>query len=200
MQHIYFATRNAKKCAELQRGLGFRIPHIKVSTDPATMPPPVETGKTFYENALIKARALWLQLGGQFTVMADDSGLEVDALNGEPGVDSAIYAGVHGNDQANLDKLLEAMRGKTQRSARFRCCLVLIGPDGRPHEFYGSCEGEILSERKGTGGFGYDPIFKLKNDPRTMAEIPADLKDQISHRAMALDAFVRWAVSADKSF
>lgn len=146
---------------------------------------PEETGTTFSENALLKARAGHEQTG--LTILADDSGLEVDALNGEPGVYSARYAGEDGNDEANNLKLIEAMKSvpDNARSARFRCAIAIVTADGDELTFDGSCEGTIGYEPRGYQGFGYDPLFVLP-DGKTMSEHDNSFKNKISHRGEAM--------------
>ena len=148
-----------------------------------------ETGKTFEENALIKARA-----AGDVThaaTLADDSGLEVDALGGRPGVFSARYCGVHGDNEANNDLLLMELAGvPAPRSARYVCALALVRAGCAPVIARGACEGEILHERRGSGGFGYDPLFYVPAEGKTYAELPLEVKNMSSHRALALKALM----------
>jgi XTP/dITP diphosphohydrolase len=146
-----------------------------------------ESGETFEQNAQLKALA-YAQASGLLT-LADDSGLEVDALGGAPGVRSARYAGPDADDVDRYRKLLKALAGVAaeERSARFRCVVALALPDGTIHSADGACEGEIAFDPRGEHGFGYDPIFVVKGyNGRTMAELPPDVKNQISHRARAL--------------
>jgi XTP/dITP diphosphohydrolase len=148
-----------------------------------------ESGETFEENARIKALA-YARASGLLT-LADDSGLEVDALDGAPGVYSARYAGPGTSDADRYRKLLAALADVPpgQRSARFRCVVALAQPDGAVHTAAGTCEGEIGSTARGEHGFGYDPVFIVKgHNGQTMAELPADLKNRISHRARAVEA------------
>ncbi|WP_042474898.1 XTP/dITP diphosphatase [Bacillus ndiopicus] len=144
-----------------------------------------ETGTTFEENAILKAEALATSL--QMLVIADDSGLAVDALNGEPGVYSARYAGDH-DDEANIVKVLEKLQGvpEEQRTARFCCALAVAGPKLKTYTVFGTCEGVILQEKRGTNGFGYDPIFYVPNLQRAMAELSPEEKGAISHRGNAI--------------
>ncbi|MCG7335418.1 XTP/dITP diphosphatase [Sporosarcina sp. ACRSM] len=145
-----------------------------------------ETGTTFEENAILKAETVANLLGK--IVIADDSGLEIDALDGAPGVYSARYAGLEKNDDANIDKVLGelAKTPEEARIARFRCVLAVAGPGIETETFSGSCEGIIHSKRQGTNGFGYDPIFYLPEQKRTMAELSPEEKSAISHRGAAL--------------
>ncbi len=144
-----------------------------------------EDGESFRENALIKARALCELL--KRPCIADDSGLCVDALDGAPGVHSARYAGEHGDDAANRAKLLEQMRGVSQRDAHFECCVALCFPERkRTIIARGICPGTIAEEERGTGGFGYDSLFVPDGYSKTFAELPEHLKNEMSHRAVAL--------------
>ena len=142
-----------------------------------------ENGTTFAENAIIKAEAVCAATG--LPAIADDSGLMVTALNGEPGVYSARYAGHHGDDEANNDLLLEKMRGRSDREAFFVCALAFKRPGEKPLTAEGKCPGVILKERRGTGGFGYDPLFLYEPLGKTFAEVNEEEKNAISHRARA---------------
>lgn len=154
--------------------------------------PPPEIGTTFLENALIKARNA-ARLAG-LPAIADDSGIEVDALGGAPGVYSARYAGEGASDEANLDKLLGALAAvpAARRGARYRCVIVYVrdAEDPRPLIGEGAWEGRIVATKRGDGGFGYDPSFVPTGDSRTVAEMPADEKHAVSHRGLALRAFL----------
>lgn len=145
----------------------------------------LENGNTFLENARIKARAAKLLCGG--TVLADDSGLCVDALDGAPGVHTARYAGEGKNNDDNIDLLLKNLKGikPENRTARFVCCVVAITEEGLELYSYGTCEGRIGDERLGDGGFGYDPVFRLYNN-MSLGEVSEEYKNRISHRARAL--------------
>lgn len=145
-----------------------------------------ETGTTFEENALIKARAVCTHTG--LPSLADDSGLEIDALNGEPGVYSARYGGPGLDDTDRNQLVLNKMADvpDSERSGRFTCVMALAFPDGRIYTRTGSCEGVITRESQGKYGFGYDPIFYLEEHGKTMAELPLSEKNRISHRARAL--------------
>lgn len=144
-----------------------------------------ETGETFEENAFIKADAI-AKLSG-FPTIADDSGLMVEALGGEPGVYSARYCGTHGNDAANNQKLLEKMEGVKDRRAKFVSAVCAVFPDGKVLEAVGECLGEILLEPKGDGGFGYDPLFYVPALRKTFAQMDKSEKNMVSHRKKALD-------------
>jgi len=149
-----------------------------------------ENGRTFAENALIKAREAYA-LGRRIT-LADDSGLEVDALNGAPGVFSARYAGQPKDDARNIEKLLAELKDipREKRTARFRCCLAVIDQNGREYILEGKTEGQILEECRGSGGFGYDPVFYLPQFGKTMAELTLEEKNKISHRARAFQQVI----------
>jgi XTP/dITP diphosphohydrolase len=155
------------------------------------MPPP-ETGMTFLENALIKARNAARATG--LPAIADDSGIEVDALGGAPGVYSARFAGENAGDEANLVKLLAALDGLPDklRTARYRCVIVFVTgcDDPQPLVGEGVWEGRIIAARRGSGGFGYDPSFVPAGDTRTVAEMPQDEKNLLSHRGQAMRAFL----------
>ncbi len=152
-----------------------------------------ETGKTFRENALIKARAVSKAL--RCIAMGDDSGLCVDALNGEPGIFSARYAGEHGNDKKNRDLLLKNMEGKTDRRAHFTCAVALVNPNGEEIVVEGKTHGKILYEEVGEGGFGYDCIFESDDLKKSFGLATAEEKNAISHRYRALQALLKeWKV------
>lgn len=182
---LVLATRNAGKTAELRRILAGTDVTLLDAAD-VDLPDVEETGTTFEDNALLKARAGAAACG--LPCVADDSGLEVDALGGEPGVRSARYAGAHGDDEANLRLVLERMRGVERRDARFVCVAALATPDGREWTTRGAIEGSLTAEPRGTGGFGYDPIFVPVGLRQTTAELSAEDKDAISHRGQAFRA------------
>lgn len=183
------ATHNLKKREELARilePLGIGVQTAEQAGVELT--DVEETGTTFEENAVLKAVGGCLESG--MPCVADDSGLEVDALGGAPGVYSARYAGEHGNDAKNIDKLLEALRDVPQgeRTARFVCAACCAFPDGSRIVTRGACAGVIAFERAGTGGFGYDPVFVPDGaDGRSMASLDDAQKDAISHRRRALE-------------
>ncbi|MGQ9515714.1 MAG: XTP/dITP diphosphatase [Anaerolineae bacterium] len=145
-----------------------------------------EDGASFSENALLKARAYCAV--SRLPTLADDSGLEVDALGGGPGVYSARYAGRGATDRQRYEKLLKALQGvpPAQRTARFRCVIALVLPDGTEEISEGECEGVIIDSPRGEYGFGYDPVFYIPALGKTMAELPQELKNRIIHRARAL--------------
>lgn len=184
---IVLATGNAGKIrefADLLGPLGFEfLPQAEFGIEP-----PEETGETFEDNAVLKARYAAALSG--LPAMADDSGLEVDALRGAPGVRSARYAGDGAGDLANLKKLLEAMQSvpDDSRSARFRCVIALVGraEDRSPVLGRGVWEGAILRAPRGSGGFGYDPVFAPRGEQRSVAELAAAEKHAQSHRGAAL--------------
>lgn len=179
---LILATRNAHKLAEIQR----MRPDILWSALPETLADPPETQDTFEGNALQKARFVYEATG--ITALADDSGLEVDALGGRPGVWSKRYS-PEGSDSANNALLLKELEGQTQRSARYRCVLALVGPEGEV-TVDGRCEGWIAHDLRGQNGFGYDPLFIPVACPdRRMAELSASEKDAISHRGAAMTRF-----------
>ncbi|MCX8579610.1 XTP/dITP diphosphatase [Gilliamella sp. CG13] len=192
MQKIVLATNNQGKVNELQNLLadaGFDI----VAQSQFNLPDADETGLTFVENAIIKARYAAKLTG--LPAIADDSGLVVEALNGEPGIYSARYAGEHGNDESNNQKLLQALQPIPQekRSAYFYCALVFMRHENDPTPIIclGKWNGLILNELKGKGGFGYDPLFYVPELNCTAAELTKEHKSQISHRGQALKQLIK---------
>ncbi|GAA0483695.1 XTP/dITP diphosphatase [Salinibacillus aidingensis] len=188
MKKVILATRNQGKAAEFKdifSSIGIEI--VSLPELDETIPEIEETGDTFEANARIKAEEISKRFS--LPVMSDDSGLEVDALNGSPGVYSARYAGLEKNDQKNLEKVLEELKGveMPERSARFVCVLALARPEKETIAKRGTCEGYIGFEEKGENGFGYDPIFYPENMDRTLAELSPDEKNRISHRRHAID-------------
>jgi len=157
--------------------------------DYTDLPDVEEDGKTFFENAFKKAKIISEHT--EEVVLADDSGLEVEYLGGEPGVYSSRYSGSDATDSSNMRKLLESLKDVSveKRSAAFRCVLVLYSPDGRYMSFEGSLQGIIHDEPVGDGGFGYDPVFFLPEQKLTVAQLPPEEKNRISHRAQAVDKF-----------
>lgn len=187
---MILASGNAHKVREL----GEILPGIPLEPLPAGIEMPPETGETFAENALIKARAVRAATGA--VVIADDSGIEVDALDGRPGVRSARYAGEDATDGENLARMLADLeRAGGDGRARYVCVIALIDEDGREHLFEGTCEGRIADEPRGDGGFGYDPAFVPDatgpDDDRTAAELTPEEKHAISHRGAAARALAR---------
>lgn len=193
-RYIVLATGNAGKVKEFEALLGPGGFSLLTPKDIGYTEEIDESGATFRANAEIKARALVAYTN--FPVLADDSGLEVDALGGAPGVISARYCepGEAGPDvpqaAANRAKLLKAMAGKVDRKARFRCVLCYLVPGRDPQFFDGVCEGEIAEGERGAGGFGYDPLFIPKGLGKTFGEIPAEVKDPMSHRGIAAGKFL----------
>ena len=191
---VVVATGNAHKVTEIEAILAPVMPGTSFYAlgELGDFPEPVENGDSFTENAIIKAQAACEQTG--LPAVADDSGLVVDALSGEPGIMSARWAGVHGDDARNNAKLMREMEGVADegRTARFHSSVVLIYPDGSVLTGEGDCEGMIGREPKGENGFGYDPLFWPAETPgRTMAELEPVEKNAISHRGYALADLVR---------
>jgi XTP/dITP diphosphohydrolase len=183
---VILATGNRHKVAEMAE----LLPGVDLRPLPAGFEMPPEDGGTFAANALIKARAAHAAAAAGERVIADDSGIEAEDLGGAPGIYSARYAGVGVGDEVNLDKLLRDINAAGgNRRAAYVCALALVEPDGSERVFEGRCEGRLLRERHGSGGFGYDPIFVPDDlppgDERTMAEISAAEKNAISHRGRA---------------
>jgi len=187
-QRLIVATRNAHKVEEIRAILSaFEVLDLSVLTDP---PEVEETGSTFLENAILKAQAI-----SELTdalVLSDDSGLEVDSLGGDPGVYSSRYAGKDGNDSLNNAKLLREMDGQSERTARFRCVIVLARGGNVLADFSGAVEGHILQRNQGEGGFGYDPLFVPEGYERSFAELGEEIKNGLSHRSRALEGVVDW--------
>ncbi|NBJ16754.1 MAG: XTP/dITP diphosphatase [Dehalobacter sp. 4CP] len=196
---VLLATMNKGKVMELEGLLKDEKIEILSLSDLPDYQEVEESGSTFVENAFIKARAACA--AGKMITLADDSGLEVDALAGAPGVFSARYAGEPKNDERNIEKLLTDLEGvpEENRTARFRCALAIVCPDGQEYLTEGSVEGRILTVRIGTGGFGYDPVFYLPDLQKTMAELSLDEKNCLSHRARAFAKAVP-LLTAFKSF
>ena len=189
MKEILVATNNKGKVRdfeELFKPHGITVLSLKDLAEPIEIE---ETGTTFEENAILKAEETAKILGKW--VISDDSGLEIDALNGEPGVYSARYAGEPKNDEANIDKALKGLTDVPEgsRQARFRCVLAIAGPNMETKTFSGSCEGSILFERHGEHGFGYDPIFFVPSVNKAMAQLTPAEKAVISHRGEAMRKF-----------
>lgn len=188
MEKLIVASNNKNKLREFEAILGgrYRIISMREAGIDADID---ETGTTFEENALIKARYVMEKTG--CAAIADDSGLEVDALGGAPGVYSARYCGRHGDDEANNDLLLENLAGVPEpRTARYVAAIALVRPGREPIVRRGTCEGEILTGRRGCGGFGYDPLF-LCETGETFAEISMEDKNVISHRRRGIEAVLR---------
>jgi|SRR5690625_27670 len=184
---IIIATNNEGKAKEFEALFNAYDYSIKTLRDFPDIEDVPETGETFAENALQKATAISKMLDA--IVLADDSGLEVDALDGKPGIYSARFAGEHGNDKKNNEKLLKELENvpKEKRTANFHCTLALVGPGKEPLFVEGNVDGYILFEPRGKYGFGYDPLFYLPKFDKTMAELPQEEKNRISHRAKAIE-------------
>jgi XTP/dITP diphosphohydrolase len=185
---LVLASRNAHKLRELASLLA---PHA-LSPLPADVELPPETGATFADNAAAKALAAASATGRP--ALADDSGIAAAALRGAPGVRSARFAGEHASDEENLAKLLRDVPADGDRRAVYVCALAFATSDGRVQLFEGTCEGRLTHRPRGHGGFGYDPAFVPDEvgDGRTMAELPEERKNAISHRGRAARAFLRW--------
>jgi XTP/dITP diphosphohydrolase len=190
-QKLVMASANPGKLRELNILLGDRYNVISMRELGIDLDIE-ENGDTFEENALIKARALCEMSG--LAAIGDDSGLEVYALGNSPGVRSARYAGTHGDDEANNQLLLEEMKNIDDRGARFACAIAMCRPGKPPLIARACCEGEILRERRGTGGFGYDPLFYSRDLRKTFAEANPDEKNAISHRARAVKRLLEMLV------
>lgn len=185
MPKLLLATSNPGKISEyrfLLDGIGYQITTL---TEEGIAKVVTESGSNYEQNARLKA-ITYAELS-QFTALADDSGLEVDALNGEPGVKSARFAGEAATDAERVSFLLAKLNGVPweQRTACFKCVIAIATPGGHSELCYGECQGMIAIEAKGKNGFGYDPIFLLPETGKTMAELPLEIKNQISHRARA---------------
>ncbi len=192
MHDVVLASRNAKKLAELQDllgSLGYRLRPVSEFSDEAA----AEHAPSFVENALLKARHAARVSG--LPALADDSGIEVDALNGAPGVHSARYAGANASDADNNGRLLEALRGVPlhRRSARYVCVLAFVRQpyDPIPVLAQGEWRGRVLEAPRGANGFGYDPLFWVEEHGKSAAELPAQLKNRMSHRARAAAALLQ---------
>jgi XTP/dITP diphosphohydrolase len=186
MNEVIIATKNRGKAREFEDIFRSRGYVIRTLLDYPEIADIEETGNSFEENAILKAEAVSKQLN--IRVISDDSGLMIDALEGRPGIFSARYAGEQKDDEANIDKVLKELSGipSNKRTARFYCALALAAPGQKTLTVSGTCEGRILEERRGTNGFGYDPIFFVPDKGLSMAELSGDEKNQISHRANAI--------------
>ncbi|MBY0092855.1 XTP/dITP diphosphatase [Priestia megaterium] len=186
MREIIIATKNAGKVKDFETLFSPKGFKVKSLLDFPEIEDVEETGVTFAENAKLKAEAISSALNKP--VIADDSGLAIDALNGEPGVYSARYAGENKDDNANIEKVLQKLNDVPfeKRTARFHCALAIAVPGKRTEIVEGTCEGHILEEKRGENGFGYDPIFFVEKWRCSMAELTKEQKNQISHRANAL--------------
>jgi XTP/dITP diphosphohydrolase len=186
VREIIIATKNAGKVKDFETLFSPKRFKVKSLLDFPEIEDVEETGVTFAENATLKAETISSALNKP--VIADDSGLAIDALNGEPGVYSARYAGENKDDNANIEKVLQKLSDVPfeKRTARFHCALAIAVPGKRTEIVEGTCEGRILEEKRGENGFGYDPIFFVEKWNCSMAELSKEQKNQISHRANAL--------------
>ena len=187
---VMLGTRNSGKISEMQRLLAPLGLELENQTD-TDIPSPVEDGATFVENALIKARAV--SLASSMPAIADDSGLVVPALNGRPGIYSSRFAHADATDAENNEELLDQLASQEFRAAYFFCCMVFLRHpiDPTPIIAYGQWWGEILTQAKGTGGFGYDPLFFITSENSSAAELPADIKNKLSHRGQASQHLIK---------
>jgi len=185
---VVLATKNRGKAREIQAMLVGVVSRVESLADHPHVVLPPEGAHSYRENAVEKARAVWLALG--VPAIGDDSGLEVDALDGAPGVTSARFAGPDADDAANNARLLVELQGlpPARRGARFRCVLALVEGEGREEVVEGVCPGTILDSPRGSEGFGYDPLFLPGGESRTFAELPHEVKNEISHRGRAVRA------------
>lgn len=186
MREIVFATNNQHKLDEIRKITGGRLRILSLA-DIDCHEEIEETGSTLEENALIKAGFVREKYG--YDCFADDTGLEVEALDGAPGVYSSRYAGNGCNPTDNVDKLLSVLKGAENRAAQFRTVIALV-IDGKEHLFDGVIKGKIIEEKRGTTGFGYDPIFMPDGYDKTFAELGNEVKNSISHRALAMEKLV----------
>ena len=187
---IVIATRNKGKLREFRSILADGYDEILSLADFDEVPEIRETGLSFRENAFIKAKTTSDFLG--MDAIGDDSGLVVDALGGAPGIYSARYAGEGSSDNENNEKLLYELKGEKNRNARFVCCIALVLAGGAQEFFEGECLGQIIREKRGQGGFGYDPVFYVSQYGKTMAELGPDIKNRISHRAAASEKLLSY--------
>jgi len=182
---LIIASNNKHKIFEIKKMLGGKFAEILSLAEAKIDHETVEDGETFIENAFKKAREI-AEISG-CAALADDSGICVDALGGAPGVYSARFSGVHGNDEDNNKLLLEKLRGRADRGAHYTCAMALVFPDGREISAEGYMYGDITEAPRGNAGFGYDPLFVPTGETRTVAEMTNDEKNAISHRAKALN-------------
>lgn len=187
LPRLIIATRNAHKSAEIRAMIGDRFEVLDATAFP-DFPEIEETGTTFLENARLKALGISSRVEGW--VLSDDSGLEVDALDGAPGVWSSSFGGEEGNHAKNNARLLAEMAGKSDRRARFRCTMVLARDGVEQANFSGTVEGKLVDALHGAGGFGYDPMFVPEGHGQTFAELGDEVKNTLSHRSRALHQVV----------
>lgn len=187
---LFLASGNPHKISELQevlRPLGIELKSTQDIADPVDV---VEDQPDLEGNALKKA-GYWYEKTG-LPSLADDTGLEVEALNGEPGVYSARYAGENASYEQNTKKLLRELKGEENRDAQFRTVIAYIDPSGKAHFFEGVCRGKIITEKRGEKGFGYDPVFVPEGYHQTFAELSSEEKNKISHRGLAIQKFIEF--------
>lgn len=186
---LIVATRNAHKTAEIRAMLGGKFDVVDATAFPE-FPEIEETGTTFLENARLKAEGISRLIDGW--VLSDDSGLEVDALGGAPGVWSSCFGGEEGNNEKNNARLIAEMAGKTNRTGRFLCTMVLARDGKERANFSGAVEGTLIDTPRGTHGFGYDPLFIPDGYDRTFSELGDEIKNSLSHRSRALAQIIAW--------
>ena len=196
LPRLILATRNAHKTAEIRAMIGDRFEVLDATAFP-DFPEIEETGTTFLENARLKAEGISRCIEGW--VLSDDSGLEVDALDGAPGVWSSSYGGEEGNHAKNNARLLDAMAGRSDRRARFRCTMVLARGGTEQAHFSGYVEGRLVESLHGKGGFGYDPLFIPEGFEQTFAELGDAIKNSLSHRSRALDQVLSYLSASRES-
>jgi XTP/dITP diphosphohydrolase len=189
LPRLIIATRNRHKTAEIRAMIGDRFEVLDMTAFPEC-PEIKETGMTFLENARLKAEGISRLLDGW--VISDDSGLEVDALDGAPGVWSSSFGGEEGNHAKNNARLLAEMGGKTDRCARFRCTMVIAREGRELAHFVGTVEGRIIEKPRGTAGFGYDPLFIPDGHVETFSELGDDVKNTLSHRSRAFSKVIEF--------
>lgn len=192
---LCFATNNGHKLQEVRAALGGTF-SVTTLADIKCFEELPETSDTLEGNSFQKAEYVLTHFG--IPCFADDSGLEVEALGGEPGVYSAMYAGPQRNSEDNIHLLLQKLNGITNRRARFRTVFTLVGIEKTPLIFQGSVDGRIISERRGTAGFGYDPVFIPDGYEHTFAEMPIEQKNQLSHRSIALRKLTTWLATSGR--
>lgn len=194
---LVVATHNAHKTGEMRKILGDLFDSIEDLTSIPGLEPPVEDGETFAENSAIKALAASRERP-EALILADDSGLEVDALGGAPGIYSSRFAGEDATDADNREKLLRDMTGKPERSARFHCVVTIAKNGEILGSFDGAVEGSIAETITGEGGFGYDPVFIPEGHDRSFGELSDEIKNGMSHRGRALEKFREWWESFER--
>ncbi|MGN0768530.1 MAG: XTP/dITP diphosphatase [Christensenellales bacterium] len=192
---LVIASNNGHKVREIKKILGRFFKEIVTIKELGLDIDPEETGNTFEENSLIKAKAVCLASG--LPALADDSGLCVNALGGAPGVYSARFAGIEQNDEKNIDKLLDELKDCKDRTAEFVTVVTLVYPDGKVLSAKGRTKGKITYERKGAGGFGYDPVFYSRELNKTFGEATEEEKNAVSHRGKALESLKKIFLSED---